>query len=205
MSATSWAWIRQIPSRSGMSVSSPSGPGGIERAPENAAAFMAAMLPSLRARACGSVAAASDEEGTYAMIRCRMSGIEEGGAGRLRSSAIRTHCRRSRPGVQTGVTEASAMTIGPCMGSLMAVVLAAALQEADGTEFFESKIRPVLAEQCLKCHGEKKAKGGLRLDTRAGWEKGGDSGPALVRRKPSASLLLKMIRGDETAPPPMPP
>ena len=97
------------------------------------------------------------------------------------------------------------MTIGPCMGSLMAVVLAAALQESDGTEFFESKIRPVLAEQCLKCHGEKKAKGGLRLDTRAGWEKGGDSGPALVRRKPSASLLLKMIRGDETAPPPMPP
>ena len=91
------------------------------------------------------------------------------------------------------------------MGSLIAVVLAVALQDGDGTEFFETKIRPVLAEQCLKCHGEKKAKGGLRLDTPAGWEKGGDNGPALVRRKSSASLIIKMIRGEENSPPQMPP
>ena len=77
------------------------------------------------------------------------------------------------------------------MSLLLAALLTAAVQ--DGDEFFESKIRPVLAEQCLKCHGEKKAKGGLRLDSRAGWEKGGDNGPALIRKKSSASLLIKQI------------
>jgi hypothetical protein len=91
------------------------------------------------------------------------------------------------------------------MSTLMAALLAAALQDGDGVEFFEAKIRPVLAEQCLKCHGEKKAKGGLRLDTRAGWEKGGDSGPAVVRKKSGASLLIKMIRRGEDSPPQMPP
>src|SRR4051812_10823410 len=91
------------------------------------------------------------------------------------------------------------------MSTLLALLLAAVAQDGDGNEFFESKIRPVLAEQCLKCHGEKKAKGGLRLDTRAGWEKGGDNGPALVRKKSGSSLLIKMIRGEPESPPQMPP
>lgn len=91
------------------------------------------------------------------------------------------------------------------MGSLLAVLLAAVVQDVDGNEFFEAKIRPVFVEQCLQCHGEKKAKGGLRLDTRAGWEKGGDNGPALLRKKSSSSLLIKLIRGDTESPPQMPP
>ena len=50
------------------------------------------------------------------------------------------------------------------------------------TDFFEGKIRPVLEENCYKCHSiEKgKSKGNLTLDTKPGWEKGGDSGPAIV-------------------------
>src|SRR5262245_19402017 len=38
------------------------------------------------------------------------------------------------------------------------------------TEFFEAKIRPVLVENCYKCHsqGAEKVKGGLLLDTRTG-------------------------------------
>ncbi|HLF93401.1 MAG TPA: c-type cytochrome domain-containing protein, partial [Planctomycetota bacterium] len=87
-----------------------------------------------------------------------------------------------------------------------AAVLAAVLaQDAGGTEFFESRIRPLLVEHCLKCHGEKKPKGSLRLDSRAGWEKGGETGPALVPRKAAASLLVKMIRGEPGSPPQMPP
>ena len=31
-------------------------------------------------------------------------------------------------------------------------------------EFFEAKVRPVLADNCLECHGAEKHKGGLRLD-----------------------------------------
>jgi cytochrome c553 len=90
------------------------------------------------------------------------------------------------------------------MSLLVTVLLAAAAQDG-GDEFFETKIRPVLVEQCQKCHGEKKAKGGLRLDSRSGWEKGGDNGPAILRKKASASLLIKMIRRGEDSPPQMPP
>ena len=61
-------------------------------------------------------------------------------------------------------------------------------------EFFENKIRPVLVEQCLSCHGEKKQSGGLRLDRKSAILKGGDNGPALVPGKAEASLLVKAIR-----------
>jgi hypothetical protein len=67
-------------------------------------------------------------------------------------------------------------------------------------DFFESKIRPVLAEHCYKCHsaGAEKIKGGLTLDTRDGVARGGDSGPALVPGKPADSLLIKAVRYDDT-------
>jgi hypothetical protein len=78
-----------------------------------------------------------------------------------------------------------------------AVVLALSVRGfADpATEFFEKKVRPILAERCLECHSaEKKVKGGLHLDSRAGWVKGGDTGPALVPGKPEESLLVTAIR-----------
>ncbi|MCE9564250.1 MAG: DUF1553 domain-containing protein [Planctomycetes bacterium] len=66
-------------------------------------------------------------------------------------------------------------------------------------EFFENKIRPVLVETCYKCHSAeaekaKKLKGGLRLDTKAGWEKGGDSGKAIVPGKPAEGTFLKSLK-----------
>lgn len=64
----------------------------------------------------------------------------------------------------------------------------------EGVAFFESKIRPLLVEHCNECHGGTKTKGGLSLDTRAGWEKGGDSGAAIVPGKPDESLLIKAVR-----------
>src|SRR6266542_1638951 len=60
--------------------------------------------------------------------------------------------------------------------------------------FFESKVRPLLLAKCVECHGDKKAKGELRLDSRAGWAKGGESGPAIVPGKPDESLLIKAVR-----------
>jgi hypothetical protein len=64
--------------------------------------------------------------------------------------------------------------------------------------FFEKRIRPVLVERCYECHGEESdAEGGLRLDSRAGWQTGGDSGPALVPGKPATSLLIRAIRYDD--------
>ena len=64
-----------------------------------------------------------------------------------------------------------------------------------GSEFFESKIRPVLAEKCYECHSARsgKMKGDLRLDHIDLILKGGDSGPALVVGKPHESLLIEAV------------
>lgn len=60
--------------------------------------------------------------------------------------------------------------------------------------FFESKIRPVLAENCYRCHSAKeKIRGGLVLDTRAGLLGGGDSGDVIVPGDAEASLLWKAV------------
>ena len=59
--------------------------------------------------------------------------------------------------------------------------------------FFENKVRPVLAENCFKCHGAKKQRGELRLDSLAAALEGGGRGPALVPGHPEKSLLIKAI------------
>ena len=64
---------------------------------------------------------------------------------------------------------------------------------AASIEFFESRVRPILADRCLKCHGEKKQSSGLRLDSREAALKGGDNGPALVLAKPDESLLIQAV------------
>ena len=66
-----------------------------------------------------------------------------------------------------------------------------------GIAFFEQKVRPVLVEHCYSCHSAeaKKLKGNLYLDSKAGWEKGGDSGePVIVPGKPEASLLIRTVQ-----------
>src|SRR6266404_7640884 len=60
--------------------------------------------------------------------------------------------------------------------------------------FFEIRIRPLLAENCFKCHGEEKQEENLRLDSRASALAGGDRGPAVVPGKPDESLLIKAVK-----------
>jgi hypothetical protein len=69
----------------------------------------------------------------------------------------------------------------------------AAQLTAAQTEFFEKKIRPVLAGECYECHSAKKQKGGLRLDYRDPLLKGGDNGPAIVPGDVKKSLLITAI------------
>jgi hypothetical protein len=93
---------------------------------------------------------------------------------------------------------------------LVLVALAAPLSAADrpdaaGVEFFERKVRPVLAEHCYRCHSAEakklgKLKGALQLDSPDGLLQGGASGPAVVPGKPTDSLLLKALRHVEDAP-----
>src|SRR5581483_2052344 len=70
-------------------------------------------------------------------------------------------------------------------------------QKPDGIEFFEKKIRPVLAGKCYGCHSSALAKpmGGLLLDSREGIRRGGASGmAAVVPNKPDRSLLITAIQ-----------
>lgn len=71
-----------------------------------------------------------------------------------------------------------------------------AAEDREGLVFFENNIRPILAKHCYDCHSSEKgiSKGGLTLDTRAGWEMGGDSGPTIVAGKVEESLLIKAVR-----------
>src|SRR3954447_21321654 len=64
----------------------------------------------------------------------------------------------------------------------------------EAVEFFEKKVRPVLAEQCYSCHGPKKQSASLRLDRKADLLKGGDNGPVIVPGDPDKSPLVLAVR-----------
>ena len=70
-------------------------------------------------------------------------------------------------------------------------------------EFFEKKVRPILAESCYSCHGEKKQNAGIRLDTAAGLKAGADNGPVILAGDIAKSRLLKSVRREGEFP--MPP
>ncbi len=69
--------------------------------------------------------------------------------------------------------------------------------EAETRNHFEKWIRPIFSQYCLKCHAsDTESNGGLDLDTQYGWEKGGDSGTAIIPGSADTSLLIKAIRYD---------
>ncbi len=61
------------------------------------------------------------------------------------------------------------------------------------TEYFETKVRPLLADRCAQCHGAEKQSAGLRVDSREALLSGGDTGPAIVPGKAGASLLIQAV------------
>ena len=84
------------------------------------------------------------------------------------------------------------------------VALAESEFSVEEIEFFENKVRPVLAEHCYDCHSgkAKTVQGNLRLDTRAAALAGGDSGPAVVPGQPGESLLIESVRWQSYEMPP---
>ena len=65
-----------------------------------------------------------------------------------------------------------------------------------GEEFFEREIRPLLVEHCYDCHAGDERKGGLSLDSKSGWMRGGDSGKAIEPGNTESSLILEAVRYD---------
>lgn len=65
---------------------------------------------------------------------------------------------------------------------------------ARADEFFVEKIEPIFRSRCLECHSHGgKIKGGLVLDSKPGWERGGDSGPAIIPGNAEGSLLIQAV------------
>jgi hypothetical protein len=91
----------------------------------------------------------------------------------------------------------------PTLAALLLLAGPACAQGNPGHDFFETKIRPVLAEHCFSCHGPKRQQAGLRLDSRAALLKGGEDGPVVRLEQPEQSALLKALRhdGDVKMPP----
>ncbi|MES1166494.1 MAG: DUF1549 domain-containing protein, partial [Pseudomonadota bacterium] len=90
------------------------------------------------------------------------------------------------------------LMVGALVSATTAASAAAApaAPSAADLQFFENKIRPVLAEHCYKCHGRDadKVKGGLMLDTQEGLLHGGNSGAVIAPGKPDDSILIQAIR-----------
>jgi len=77
--------------------------------------------------------------------------------------------------------------------TLAVVVWSAAAESADSAEFFERKIRPVLANNCIGCHNAKLKTAGLDLSSSEGFLKGGSNGPVVSKDDPASSRLLQVL------------
>ncbi len=79
-----------------------------------------------------------------------------------------------------------------CAG-LVTLLLPGTASAQSPEEFFENRVRPVLAESCMDCHGRLR-RGNLRLNSRDAMLRGGDSGPAIIPGDPDGSLLIQTVR-----------
>ncbi len=82
------------------------------------------------------------------------------------------------------------------VGLLLALAPAPRADEptAEQIRFFETNVRPIFAEHCIKCHGPETQWSNFRLDSRAALLKGGDFGEGAIPGKPEESLLIKAVR-----------
>ncbi len=63
-----------------------------------------------------------------------------------------------------------------------------------------SRVAAILSERCLECHASLNPSGGLDLSNRDGWERGGDSGPAIIPSDIDSSFLLQRVEAGEMPP-----
>ncbi|NDF00788.1 MAG: DUF1549 domain-containing protein, partial [Verrucomicrobia bacterium] len=74
------------------------------------------------------------------------------------------------------------------------LLLLASAQLAGADVDFRTQIQPIFENACIRCHGAEKVKGDLRLDTKAGFLKGGKSGPLINAKEWEKSELLRRIK-----------
>lgn len=82
------------------------------------------------------------------------------------------------------------------VAALALLTAPAVAAEPVDNDYFEKNVRPILVTNCVSCHNDKKQKGGLRLDSKSAFMKGGDNGAAVVPGEPAKSRLIQVIRYD---------
>lgn len=89
--------------------------------------------------------------------------------------------------------------LAACLTALAMSSDTLAAENREGVVFFEKHIRPLLANKCFECHSEAagEQQGGLLLDRKTAWIKGGDTGKAVVPGDPDESLLIQAVRYED--------
>ncbi len=85
-------------------------------------------------------------------------------------------------------------------GLAVAILVSGSAQAAESPDF-ERVIAPLLATNCLECHGQTDPQGGLDLTRGQRMLAGGDNGPAVVPGDPEGSYLLDRVTDGEMPPP----
>ncbi len=77
------------------------------------------------------------------------------------------------------------------------LILTACITQTAAEDRFNAQVAPLFERRCVSCHNDDLRKGGLSLQSREALLKGGDSGPAIVERKPAESPLYSALLGDK--------
>ena len=100
---------------------------------------------------------------------------------------------------------ASTLALLVALSCRIATVAAAGSQDdAAKPEYYTAKVKPILEENCARCHMGENKRGGLNFSTREGLLAGGRDGKVVVPGDPANSLLIKLIRHEGPADDPMP-
>src|SRR5262245_36859478 len=83
----------------------------------------------------------------------------------------------------------------------MGLVFPAIGAAAESSDQFSRGVAPILVKRCLECHSEREASGKLVMTSKTSMMAGGESGSAVVPRKPEESGLLARVTAGEMPPP----
>ncbi len=79
------------------------------------------------------------------------------------------------------------------LGMFLSAALAQSADAQIDAGFYTSKVKPLLKEKCIACHGPVRSEAGLRLDTAAYIKHGSGEGPILTTEFPDDSKILKRV------------
>src|ERR1700680_2480592 len=81
------------------------------------------------------------------------------------------------------------------LGLLAAVAIGpVCAQSTSPGDFFETKIRPILANNCFACHNSKLKNAGLDISSAAAFRQGSPTGPMVSKEDPESSKLVQVLR-----------